>query len=524
MPSASRPSLRPKNVFEPASASGTDGLGAETCSNEPGDLAAAVPLAPHYARLGEPFHVSLAASPLQAPRLAHFNAALAEELGLPVDAPPALTAVLSGERPWPGYQATASVYAGHQFGAWVPQLGDGRALLVAEVRTPRGERRELQLKGSGTTPYSRGLDGRAALRSSIREYLCSEAMHALGVPTTRCVSLIASEEPVQRETTETAAVVCRVAPSFVRFGQFEYFAETGRPDALRRLADHVIAEFRPELVDHAERYALWLQQVVVNTAELIAQWQTLGFCHGVMNTDNFSVLGLTLDYGPFGFMDRFRQHHICNHSDYEGRYAYGAQPQIGQWNCSHLLRACLPLLDENPDAAREHAATLLEAYAPAYNRAVMRRWADKLGLIELRANDASLINGLLTAMQRDRRDFTLSFRHLATVPTDTDSAGNMAKLGEAVAAWTVDYRARLHAEQNTDDARRAERMNQVNPKYVLRNHLAQAAIEQAEAGDYAELARLFEVLSRPYEDQPGRDAYAAEPPAELRHLEVSCSS
>ena len=494
---------------------------------EPRRGLAAVPLMPRYAELGEPFHVPVAATPMRGPHLAHFNSRLGDELGLPAGGPE-LIAALAGDRPWPGYSASASVYAGHQFGHWVPQLGDGRALLIAELRTPGGERRELQLKGSGLTPYSRGLDGRAALRSSIREYLCSEAMHALGVPTTRCLSLIASTEPVQRETAETAAVVCRVAPSFVRFGQFEYFSYLGQPDALARLADHVIEDQFSELAGRADRYSAWLTAVVERTAQLLAQWQALGFCHGVMNTDNFSVLGLTLDYGPFGFMDRFRQYHVCNHSDFDGRYAYGAQPEVGQWNCSRLLRACLPLLSPQPEAAREAANGILECYAPAYNRAMLRRWADKLGLREVREGDTGLVKDLLAVMQRGRNDFTRTFRHLATVRTDTDGPAHGVREHmtdiEAFDAWVVDYRRRLRAEQNTDDARRAERMNRVNPKYVLRNHLAQAAIEKAEAGDYSPIATLFEILSRPYDEQADRESYAAEPPADQRNIEVSCSS
>ncbi|MGY6217637.1 protein adenylyltransferase SelO [Methylolobus aquaticus] len=495
---------------------------------EPERALGAVPLIPRYARLGDPFHVPVAATPLREPHLAHFNSRLADELGLPVKAGPELTAVLAGDRPWPGYSASASVYAGHQFGHWVPQLGDGRALLIAELHTPGGERRELQLKGSGVTPYSRGLDGRAALRSSIREYLCSEAMHALGVPTTRCLSLIASAEPVQRETSETAAVVCRVAPSFVRFGQFEYFSYLAQSEPLSRLADHVIEEHYPHLQGRADRHALWLTAVVERTAELIAQWQALGFCHGVMNTDNFSVLGLTLDYGPFGFMDRFRQYHVCNHSDFDGRYAYGAQPEVGQWNCSHLLRACLPLLSAQPEAARETANGILEGYAPAYHQAMRRRWADKLGLREVREGDTGLVNDLLAVMQSGRNDFTRTFRHLADIRTDTDGPAHGVREHmtdiESFDAWIVDYRRRLRAEQNTDDARRAEAMNRVNPKYVLRNHLAQAAIEKAEAGDYSEIAVLFELLRRPYADQAGMEAYAAEPPVDRRDIEVSCSS
>ncbi|WP_367027432.1 protein adenylyltransferase SelO [Methylococcus sp. ANG] len=486
------------------------------------------PLSPVYARLGAPFHQPVTATPLPEPRMVHFNAALAGELGFDPDVGPQLLEILAGNRPWPGYASSASVYAGHQFGAWVPQLGDGRALLIAEVRTPAKERVELQLKGAGPTPYSRGLDGRAVLRSSIREYLGSEAMHALGVPTTRCLSLVGSVQPVVRETAETAAVVCRTAASFVRFGQFEYFAARGQLGPMARLADHVIAEHFPHLQGRPDRYAAWLGEVVERTARLIAQWQLLGFCHGVMNTDNFSVLGLTLDYGPFGFMDRFRQYHVCNHSDYEGRYAYSAQPEIGRWNCERLLRAVSPLLADGPNQAAEIGQDLAARYAHVYHRSVMRGWADKLGLRDFRETDAKLIDEFLGLLQRSRGDFTRGFRLLSRIRAGSDAPAKGVREEfadiKAFDAWVADYRGRLRSERNVDDEARAGRMNRVNPKYVLRNHLAQIAIDKAMLGDYSEVAKLAELLRRPYDEQPDMEAYAAEPPDYMRNIEVSCSS
>jgi uncharacterized protein YdiU (UPF0061 family) len=489
-----------------------------------------LPLDSCYVRLGEPYHTQVAPTPLPEPRAIHFNADLSAELGIDgnEDEPAALTSILAGNQPWPGYAPLASVYAGHQFGAWVPQLGDGRALMIAEIRRPDGSRSELQLKGAGQTPYSRGSDGRAVLRSSIREYLCSEAMHALGIPTTRCLSLVSSPLPVQRETVETAAVVCRVSPSFMRFGHFEFFYHRDQHEHLAPLADHVINEHFPHLADRPDRYAAWLTEVVERTARLIAQWQTVGFCHGVMNTDNFSVLGLTLDYGPFGFMDAFRPHHICNHSDYEGRYAYDAQPDIGQWNCSRLLQATLPLLSERQEEAAEISVGIYQSYAPTFSMAALQRWTQKLGLNEVRDGDAKLIGRFLTILHRGKHDFTRSFRHLARIRTDNDrpATGMREDMIDMAAfdAWVVDYRRRLRAEQNTDDDARAARMNRVNPKYVLRNHLAQAAIDKATLGDHAEIATLMQVLSHPYDEQPGMEFYAAEPPDDQRHIEVSCSS
>lgn len=487
------------------------------------------PATPRFGALGEPYATPVPARPLPEPRLLHWNAALAAELGLdhadPADS--TLTALMAGNEAWPGYASTASVYAGHQFGQFVPQLGDGRALLIAEIGDRDGRPQELQLKGAGPTPYSRFADGRAVLRSSIREYLCSEAMHALGIPTTRALSLVASPQPVRRETVETAAVVCRVAPSFVRFGHFEFWYYRNEHARLRPLADHVIDTHFPALAERPDRYAAWLAEVVARTARLIAQWQAVGFCHGVMNTDNFSVLGLTLDYGPFGFIDAFDRHHICNHSDEGGRYAWDRQPVIGHWNITKLLQATLPLLADTPEAALEIAQPIADSYPQHYEAAMTQRWAEKLGLRERRDGDSALIDRFLHLLDRSHSDFTRSFRRLALVRANDEGPAHGAR-DEIIDlagfdAWIPDYRARLRAE-GSEDAERAARMNAVNPKYVLRNHLAQAAIARAESGDASEIARLFTLLQRPFDEQPEHEAYAAEPPPEARHIEVSCSS
>ncbi len=491
------------------------------------------PSAARYAALGYPFHLPVAPTPLPTPTLLLFNSSLAAELGIAA-APAALLPILTGNQPWPDYPPLASVYAGHQFGHFVPQLGDGRALMIAEVHTPAGERRELQLKGAGQTPFSRGADGRAVLRSSIREYLASEAMHALGVPTTRCLSLVASPQPVRRERIETAAVVCRVSPSFVRFGSFEFFYYRGAHEYLAPLADHVISEHFPQfaaIADAPRRYRAWLGEVVERTARLMAHWQSLGFCHGVMNTDNFSILGLTIDYGPFGFLDAFNHQHICNHSDDHGRYAYNEQPDIGGWNCLRLLQACLPLLAADEAAGEAIALEIYRTYQGTYAAAARQRWRDKLGLLGEEEGDPALVNRLLTLMQAGGSDFTRSFRALAAIRRNDDVVAHgvrdhFADLA-AFDAWVLDYRARLCREGSHDDAgdrARAAAMNAVNPKYVLRNHLAQAAIESAENGDYRELERLLGILAQPFAEQPENEAYAAEPPASARHIAVSCSS
>ncbi|GAB2182208.1 YdiU family protein [Denitratisoma sp. agr-D3] len=498
------------------------------------EASALPPPSPHYAALGAPYHQPVQPTPLPEPALLHLNPPLAEALGLaglPADTLPGL---LSGNAPWPGYAPLASVYAGHQFGVFVRQLGDGRALMLTELTDKDGQRWELQLKGAGRTPYSRGADGRAVLRSSIREYLCAEAMHGLGIPTTRSLSLVASPQPVLRETVETAAVVCRAAPSFVRFGHFEFFYYRGEFDALTPLANHVIAAHFPHLLDIAapERYAAWLREVVARTARMAAQWQAVGFCHGVMNTDNFSILGLTIDYGPFGFLDAFQWDHICNHSDDTGRYAYGNQPQIAHWNCSRLLQATLPLLAEDQDAAAEMAREIYRGFATVFKETAARLWADKLGLREIREGDNLLVENLLALMHQSRCDFTDSFRQLALVSSDDakakapglrDQMLDMAAFDE----WLLAYRERLRAEGQSgedQDRNRATAMNRVNPRYVLRNHLAQRAIEQAQAGDPTEIERLLALLADPFEEKPGWEDYAAPPPADAPAIEVSCSS
>ncbi|WP_248679507.1 protein adenylyltransferase SelO [Sinimarinibacterium sp. CAU 1509] len=488
----------------------------------------ALPLDNAYARLGDVFSARVEPAPVTAPRLLHLNRSLLAQLGIdPAEAErPEFTEILAGNRPLPGGDPRAMLYAGHQFGGWVPQLGDGRAILLGQLRAPDGQCWDLQLKGAGKTPFSRFGDGRAVLRSSVREYLCGEALHHLGVPTTRALSLIAADDPVRRETLETAAVICRVAPSHVRFGHFEVFYYRDQHEALRELADHVIDAHFPELSGRPDRYERWLREVIRRTAQLIAQWQSLGFCHGVMNTDNMSILGLTLDYGPFGFIDGFNAKHICNHTDAGGRYAYDQQPTVGHWNCSRLVQACLPLLSDSPDQAVEIGQALVDGYPAAYSEAMTAAWRRKVGLREPHGDDPTLINRFVSILHRGRSDFTRSFRALATVNANDESATELADIvhdSAALEGWLKDYRQRLRMEDGDDAARRA-RMNAVNPKFVLRNHLAQAAIEAAQRGDASEIERLLTLLRNPYDEHPQYESHAAEPPPEAAHLSVSCSS
>ena len=472
--------------------------------------------------LGTPFAVTQAPQPLPSAHWIARNRLLAEALGLAgwLDSDDAL-AVLSGNaEPPPGTRA--SVYSGHQFGVWAGQLGDGRALLLGEVDTPQGPM-ELQLKGSGLTPYSRMGDGRAVLRSSIREYLCSEAMHALGIPTTRALALVGSPLPVRREELETAAVVTRVAPSFLRFGHFEHFTHTAQDEAsLRRLADAAIERYFPDLSGSSAKYAGLLETVARRTARLVAQWQAVGFCHGVMNTDNMSLLGLTIDYGPFGFLDGFDPGHICNHTDHQGRYAYARQPNVAFWNLHALAQALLP----DSDAA----LAALEPYKTVFAQTLLGALRSKLGLRDERAEDQALVDDLLRLMAAGRSDFTITFRRLAQFASaeggDRSAVRDLFIDREAFDAWADRYAARLRSESSAD-TERALRMNRVNPRYVLRNHLAETAIRRAQAGDFGEVERLLKVLQRPFDEQaagPATEADAGFPPDWATQLEVSCSS
>jgi uncharacterized protein YdiU (UPF0061 family) len=514
-----------------------------------------------FASLGPAFYTRLPATPVPAPYLVGFSPQTAQLLGIeapPDETPRAREATGGYGREFVDYFAgnrsralphdalpLASVYSGHQFGAWAGQLGDGRALLLGELDAPAlagaaqasganaapRQRYEIQLKGAGLTPYSRMGDGRAVLRSSIREFLASEAMHALGIPTTRALCIVGSDLPVRRESVETAAVVTRVAETFVRFGHFEHFYSTDRPELLKQLADHVIERSYPECRHAADPYAALLAAAGTRTADLLAQWQSVGFCHGVMNTDNMSIAGLTIDYGPYGFLDGFDAGHICNHSDDGGRYAYARQPQVAYWNMFCLAQALLPLIGPpgRPDElAIEAAQSALEPFKARYGAQLAQRLQAKLGLQQVLPHDTELTDRLFALMQANRADFTLSFRNLARVSRhDTRGDGAMRDLfidRGACDAWLADYRARLGQEAR-DDAARAAAMDQVNPKYILRNHLAEQAIRLAQQGDFSELERVRQVLSRPFDEQThAQAAYGGLPPDWAGTLEVSCSS
>ena len=432
---------------------------------------------------------------------------------------PDFIAVFSGNQIAPNSTPRAAVYSGHQFGVWAGQLGDGRAILLGNL----GEQ-EVQLKGAGATPFSRRADGRAVLRSSIREFLCSEAFAGLGIPTTRALCLIGSPQYVMREQPETTAIVTRIAPSFVRFGSFEHWFYQNNIDALKQLADFVIEKHFPNCAQDktANRYALFLETVTKHTAKLVAQWQAVGFMHGVMNTDNMSILGLTLDYGPFGFMEAFNPHHICNHSDEQGRYSYANQPHIAEWNCYALGQALLPLIGtvEDTKAALAH-------FSPTFKQHLQQLWQAKLGLNMTQEADGELIECTLKLMRINRLDFTYFFRQLSYLPNVASPVDNVLRdlCIDTVLfdGWLSQYRERLQFEENSEQHRHIA-MQAVNPKYILRNYLAQNAIDLAQKNDFSEIEKLRQILAHPFDEQPQHDAYAALPPDWSQAISVSCSS
>lgn len=479
-----------------------------------------------FATLPGDFYTQLASTPLPSPYLVCASERAAGLVGLvPGEfAHPEFIAAFSGNSTLSGSRPLAAVYSGHQFGVWAGQLGDGRAILLGEALAPTEPTGtlELQLKGSGKTPYSRMGDGRAVLRSSIREFLCSEAMAALGIPTSRALCVIGSDLRVMREMPETTAVVTRMAQSFVRFGSFEHWFYKDRKPELQILADYVIANSYPELQGVARPYHALLAEVTRRTAVLVAQWQAAGFMHGVLNTDNMSILGITLDYGPYGFMEAYDPAHICNHTDSHGRYSYRMQPRIAEWNCYALGQALLPLIGETDDVY-----DALSVFKPAFESSMQSLWQAKFGFSSKLEGDAALIDQLFSLMTAGRVDFPYFFRQLSSVKINaTQEDENLRDLfidRAAFDAWLSEYKQRLMLE-NSDDAERKQAMGKVNPKYVLRNYLAQIAIDKAQNKDFSEVKILLDILQRPFDEQPEHEKYAALPPDWAAGIEVSCSS
>ena len=470
-----------------------------------------------YARLPDRFFARLAPTPPAAPRLVKLNAGVARLLGLD---PAALTgpeavAAFAGAAPPEGAAPLAMAYAGHQFGNFVPQLGDGRAILLGEIVGPDGVRRDIHLKGSGRTPFSRMGDGRAALGPVLREYLVSEGMAALGIRTTRALAAATTGETVLRERPLTGAVLTRVAESHLRVGTFQYFYAREDHDALRRLADYAIDRHHPEAREAANPVRALLDAVVAAQAALVARWMGVGFIHGVMNTDNMSIAGETIDYGPCAFMDGYHPATVFSSIDHGGRYAYANQPRVAHWNLAQLAQALLPILGPEEDAALAEAQAAVDAFPERYNAEWLGVMRAKLGLAEARDGDRALIEALLERMAEQGADWTLTFRALSDLPAEAAPAADAAFLGrfresEGAAAWLAEWRARLAQEARGDDARRAA-MRGANPLYIPRNHLVEQALEAAESGDLAPFEALLEALSDPWTERPDLERHARPP-------------
>lgn len=481
-----------------------------------------------YARLPDAFYSSVMPQPLSGQHLISFNSVAAKLIDL---APTEIERhdfvdIFSGKKILESFHPIAACYSGHQFGHYVPQLGDGRAILLGEVKNKQGQKWDLQIKGAGPTPYSRQADGRAVLRSTIREYLCSEAMHGLGIPTTRALCMIGSETEVYREQIEKGAMLLRMSPSHVRFGSFEFFYYTQQFDELKLLADYVLENHFEEFVEAKEPYLALLKHVIGKTAKLIAQWQAVGFSHGVMNTDNMSIHGLTLDYGPFGFLDHYNPNYICNHSDHHGRYAFNKQPEIGLFNLSCLAQALLPLIDDDPSQAAEKAKAELEEYQYFFTGHYAKLMREKLGFREAHQDDQQLCNDLLNLMHKNNVDYTILFRQLSRrVDDDFNHRVRDLFLGrEACDAWLERYHQRIKFE-NIDEHERSHQMLNTNPKYILRNYMAEIAIRKAsDEQDYSEINHLLELLQKPFDEQDDCSQYANHPPEWAQQIEVSCSS
>lgn len=500
---------------------------ARTAEPEPGDKPTAPRFANSYARLPERFFARQPADPVSAPRLVRLNRALAGELGLDpawLESGDGL-AMLSGSRFPEGAEPIALAYAGHQFGNFVPQLGDGRALLVGEVIDGAGRHRDIQLKGSGPTRFSRNGDGRAALGPVLREYIVSEAMAALGIPTARTLAAVLTGDPVYRETRLPGAVVTRVAASHVRIGTFQFFAVRRDVEALKILADYVIARHYPDLAEREEPYAAMLEAVIAAQAELVARWMLVGFIHGVMNTDNMTVSGETIDYGPCAFMDAYDPATVFSSIDVQGRYAYANQPRIAAWNLTRFAETLLPLLDADEGAAIAKAENALKAFQPAYLSTFQSGLRRKVGLLSSQDSDLELIGELLAAMAANRADFTRTFRALAD---DMDGrAGKGSARDEfidptAFDAWADRWRSRMQGE---DAAASRAAMLSANPKYIPRNHRVEAVIRAAvESEDFRPFEEMLAVTARPFEEQPDMAHYALPPQDDERVFQTFCGT
>jgi serine/tyrosine/threonine adenylyltransferase len=493
------------------------------------DMTVHFPFQNTYALLPDGFFARVAPTPVVSPRLVKLNRPLAIRLGLDPDVldSPEGAEILAGKRVPNGAEPIAMAYAGHQFGHFVPQLGDGRAILLGEVIDADGIRRDIQLKGSGPTPFSRKGDGRAALGPVLREYIVSEAMAALGIATTRSLAAVVTGESVIRETALPGAVLTRVASSHIRVGTFQYFAARGDIEGVRRLADHVIARHYPETEGAERPYHALLAGVIARQADLVARWLLVGFIHGVMNTDNTSISGETIDYGPCAFMDSYDPAAVFSSIDEQGRYAYANQPRIALWNLTRLAECLLPLFCDDKDQAIEQAQSILGEFAPRFTSAYQAGLRQKTGLLTEHEGDEALVQDLLDAMAKNRADFTLTFRRLSEAVLDSGGDRRVRLLfadPTAYDEWALRWRQRIDAEPSTPAAR-SKAMLAVNPAFIPRNHRIEAVIQAAVGhDDFAPFEELLTVLSKPYDDQPAFSEYAQPPEPHQRVLQTFCGT
>ncbi|MCG9749366.1 YdiU family protein [Vibrio brasiliensis] len=477
-----------------------------------------------YAALPAVFYTKVVPQPLDNTRWVVWNSHFANQFGLPQQAPDGeLKRLLTGEQSLEN-TPLAMKYAGHQFGVYNPDLGDGRGLLIGELTNHRDEIFDLHLKGCGVTPYSRAGDGRAVLRSTIREYLCSEAMAGLGIPTTRALGMLVSDTLVYRDKSEQGALLLRMSPTHIRFGHFEHFFYSEQFDELKLLSDKVIEWHFPSALDSEQPYQAMFEQVIERTAEMIAYWQAYGFTHGVMNTDNMSIIGETFDYGPFAFLDDYNPDYVCNHSDYQGRYAFNQQPRIALWNLTALAHSLSPLI------SREMLEKTLARFEPCLGHHFSRLMRAKLGINSQQQSDTRLFSTMFDLLHKQQIDYTRFLRELSSIDIDgTDRVLDLFADRQLATQWLTHYLERCQQELTASgevisDRQRCEAMRRVNPKFILRNYLAQIAIDQAELGDFSEVQRLSELLKYPFDEQPEMSKYADLPPAWGKDMSLSCSS
>lgn len=480
-----------------------------------------------YARELEGFYVSQQGDNAPKPQVIKTNAPLAKELGVSVNLlkGPDAAAIFSGSKTPEGANPLAQAYAGHQFGGFSPQLGDGRALLLGEVIDTRGNRRDIQLKGSGRTPFSRGGDGKAALGPVLREYIVSEAMHRLNIPTTRSLAAVTTGENVVRETNLPGAVLTRVAASHLRVGTFQFFAARDDAKAIRKLADYAIARHYPHLEGQDNRYLSFLEAVADAQGALIAKWMLVGFVHGVMNTDNMTISGETIDYGPCAFIDAYEADALFSSIDAQGRYSYKNQPAIGQWNIARLAETLLSLIDEDTEAAIKKATSVVEKFSAGFQNHWLEGMRLKLGLATSQPEDGELAGGLMALIDGKGVDFTLLFRGLAQAAQGKDEALlSLFENSMLIEAWLEKWRERLEKE-SASTAQIASAMNQVNPLYIARNHKVEEALSAAvEDGDYSKFEKLVEVLDQPYEERAGLEEYAIGAPENFGPYKTFCGT